>query len=313
MIQAGSRSLPEGRRGVRWVARAIGFALLGIAAVAGATVGLEAQGRQPLTGRVVRVMDGDTIAVRVDKRVFTVRYIGTNTRDARMPGDSVDAGPTEAAEFNRALVLGQTVRLEMDAQEKDAQGRLLAYVYVGDLMVNAELVANGYAEVAIKPPNVMHEEMLQQLQRQARLLKVGRWRDSPYVGREPGSRRAGAPPKQSASAGDPKTAAGRTHLRHGGPARSSASRRVDLPHLPSRQGGREPQQHRGAALPPAGRRGVREDPARTLLRQRRRGARGRDASRSALSGLSLPAAGSPRPGRAASRRTPHRGTGGAWS
>lgn len=211
MIQAGSRSLPEGRRGVRWVARAIGFALLGIAAVAGATVGLEAQGRQPLTGRVVRVMDGDTIAVRVDKRVFTVRYIGTNTRDARMPGDSVDAGPTEAAEFNRALVLGQTVRLEMDAQEKDAQGRLLAYVYVGDLMVNAELVANGYAEVAIKPPNVMHEEMLQQLQRQARLLKVGRWRDSPYVGREPGSRRAGAPPKQSASAGDPKTApAGRT-------------------------------------------------------------------------------------------------------
>lgn len=211
MIQGGSRSLPEGRRGVRWVARAIGFALLGIAAVAGATVGLEAQGRQPLTGRVVRVMDGDTIAVRVDKRVFTVRYIGTNTRDARMPGDSVDAGPTEAAEFNRALVLGQTVRLEMDAQEKDAQGRLLAYVYVGDLMVNAELVANGYAEVAIKPPNVMHEEMLQQLQRQARLLKVGRWRDSPYVGREPGSRRAGAPPKQSASAGDPKTApAGRT-------------------------------------------------------------------------------------------------------
>lgn len=211
MIQAGSRSLPEGRRGVRWVARAIGFALLGIAAVAGATVGLEAQGRQPLTGRVVRVMDGDTIAVRVDKRVFTVRYIGTNTRDARMPGDSVDAGPTEAAEFNRALVLGQTVRLEMDAQEKDAQGRLLAYVYVGDLMVNAELVANGYAEVAIKPPNVMHEEMLQQLQRQARLLKVGRWRDSPYVGREPGGRRAGAPPKQSASAGDPKTApAGRT-------------------------------------------------------------------------------------------------------
>ena len=207
MIQAGSRSLPEGRRGVRWVARAIGFALLGIAAVAGATVGLEAQGRQPLTGRVVRVMDGDTIAVRVDKRVLTVRYIGINTRDARMPGDSMTAGPTEAAEFNRALVLGQTVRLEMDAQEKDAQGRMLAYVYVGDLMVNAELVANGYAAVAISPPNVMHEETLQQLQRQARLLKVGRWRDSPYVGREPG--RAAAPPKQSASAGDPKTAPAR--------------------------------------------------------------------------------------------------------
>jgi micrococcal nuclease len=192
---------------VRWVARAIGLAMLGIAAVAGATVALEAG--EPLSGRVVRVMDGDTIAVRVDKRVITVRYIGVNTRDTRRPGDSVDAGPTEAAEFNRALVLGQTVRLEMDAQEKDAQGRMLAYVYVGDLMVNAELVANGYAAVAINPPNVLHEEMLQHLQRQARLLKVGRWRDSPYVGREPAGRRAAAPPKQSAFVGDPKTLPGR--------------------------------------------------------------------------------------------------------
>jgi micrococcal nuclease len=203
MIRVGFRNQPKGRRGVRWVARAVGLALLGIAAVAGATIGLEAG--EPLSGRVVRVMDGDTIAVRVDKRVITVRYIGINTRDARMPGDSVAAGPTEAAEFNRALVLGQTVRLEMDAQEKDAQGRTLAYVYVGDLMVNAELVANGYAAVATSPPNVMHEETLQHLQRQARLLKVGRWRDSPYVGRAPGAPRAAAPPTPSASVGDPKT------------------------------------------------------------------------------------------------------------
>ena len=174
MSQAMSRPWPKGQRGVLWAARAIGFVLLGVAAVASATIAIEAG--EPFTGRVVRVMDGDTIAVRVDKSVLTVRYIGVNTRDARMRGDSVDAGPSEATEFNRALVLGQTVRLEMDAQEKDAQGRLLAYVYVGDLMVNAELIANGYAEVAVKPPNVMHEEMLKHLQRQARLLKVGRWR-----------------------------------------------------------------------------------------------------------------------------------------
>ena len=149
MSQAMSRPWPKNQRGVLWAARAIGFVLLGVAAVASATIAIEAG--EPFTGRVVRVMDGDTIAVRVDKSVLTVRYIGVNTRDARMRGDSVDAGPSEATEFNRALVLGQTVRLEMDAQEKDAQGRLLAYVYVGDLMVNAELIANGYAEVAVKP------------------------------------------------------------------------------------------------------------------------------------------------------------------
>jgi endonuclease YncB( thermonuclease family) len=48
-------------------------------------------------------------------------------------------------ETNRKLVQGQTVRLELDVQERDRYGRLLAYVYVGDTMVNAELVAQGYA------------------------------------------------------------------------------------------------------------------------------------------------------------------------
>ena len=195
------------RNPARLVARCLAHAILalslGIAGVASGTIAaLEA--RDSLAGRVVRVMDGETIAVRIDKRVLTVRYIGINTRDARMPADGMIAGPAEAAEFNRALVLGQTVRLELDAQEKDAQGRTLAYVYVGDLMINAEMVANGYASVAIKQPNATHEEMLQHLQRQARLLKVGRWRDTPYLSREP-TRRA-TPPGQSASAGGSRPA-----------------------------------------------------------------------------------------------------------
>ncbi len=186
----------RGRLVAQGLAHAILAAMLGFAGVASGTIAALEAG-EPLTGRVVRVIDGDTIAVRIDKKVLTVRYIGINTREFKMPADSMIAGPTEAAEFNRALVLGQTVRLEMDQQEKDAQGRTLAYVYVGDLMVNAEMVANGYAAVSITPPNAMHEDMLQQFQRQARLLKVGRWRDSPYISREPV--RKPSSPSQSAS------------------------------------------------------------------------------------------------------------------
>jgi micrococcal nuclease len=203
MKWVGTRSRNPARLAARCLAHAILALSLGIAGVASGTIAaLEA--RDSLAGRVVRVMDGETIAVRIDKRVLTVRYIGINTRDARMPADTMIAGPAEAAEFNRALVLGQTVRLELDAQEKDAQGRTLAYVFVGDLMVNAEMVANGYASVAITQPNVTHEEMLQHLQRQARLLKVGRWRDTPYLSREP--TRRSTPPNQSASAGGSRPA-----------------------------------------------------------------------------------------------------------
>ena len=199
-----------GRAAARWLAHAVLGLILAIAGVASGTiVALEAG--EPLTGRVVRVIDGETIAVRIDKKVLTVRYIGVTTREARMPADSMIAGPAEAAEFNRALVLGQTVRLELDAQEKDAQGRTLAYVYVGDLMVNAEMVANGYASVAVKEPNVQFQEMLQGYERQARLLKVGRWRDSPYISREPTRRPSPSGPGQSASASARPTTTPRTY------------------------------------------------------------------------------------------------------
>ncbi|MCI0460400.1 MAG: thermonuclease family protein, partial [Gemmataceae bacterium] len=63
-----------------------------------------------------------------------------------------------------------------DVQERDRYGRLLAYVYLGDMMVNAEMVAQGYAQVMTIPPNVRHQDLFLKLQREARLLQIGLWR-----------------------------------------------------------------------------------------------------------------------------------------
>ena len=51
---------------------------------------------------------------------------------------------------------GKTVRLERDVEKYDQYRRLLAYVYVGDTMVNAELVGQGYAQVTTYPSNVTY-------------------------------------------------------------------------------------------------------------------------------------------------------------
>jgi micrococcal nuclease len=48
-------------------------------------------------------------------------------------------------------------------------------VYVGDLMLNAELVRQGYAQVATVPPNVKYQELFLQLQREARETKRRLW------------------------------------------------------------------------------------------------------------------------------------------
>jgi hypothetical protein len=68
---------------------------------------------------------------------------------------------------NRHLVQGKHVWLELDVPLRDRDGRLLAYVYVGDLMVNAELVRQDYAQVTTVPPSGKYAPLFQQLQREA--------------------------------------------------------------------------------------------------------------------------------------------------
>ncbi len=142
------------------------------------TVGLAPTAGDPrrLDGTVVKVVDGDTIHVQVNGRVEKVRYIGVNTPEVHHPTKGEEFGGREAAAVNRDLVTGQHVRLELDVQERDRYGRLLAYVWVGEVMINAELVRRGYAQVMTVPPNVRHQSMFLALQREARQAGRGLWR-----------------------------------------------------------------------------------------------------------------------------------------
>jgi micrococcal nuclease len=63
----------------------------------------------------------------------------------------------------------------LDVPLRDDEGRLLAYVYVGDLMVNAELVHLGSAQVTTVPPHVKYRERFLALQQEAREAKRGLW------------------------------------------------------------------------------------------------------------------------------------------
>jgi micrococcal nuclease len=81
----------------------------------------------------------------------------------------------EASALTKQLVEGKEVRLEFDVQRRDKYQRTLAYVYVGEMMVNVELERQGYAQVATFPPNVKYQELLLQLQREAREAGRGLW------------------------------------------------------------------------------------------------------------------------------------------
>ena len=133
-----------------------------------------------MRGRVVWVVDGDTIHVRVGPRIEKVRYIGVNAPEIPHPGArGWREGGARAHEVNRRLVAGRDVRLELDLGRRDPYGRLLAYAWVKRArrwaMVNAEMVRRGYAQVMTIPPNVKHQGLFLTLQREARAARRGFW------------------------------------------------------------------------------------------------------------------------------------------
>ena len=124
------------------------------------------------SGRVLSVVDGDTVVVA---GVGTVRYLGIDTPELHHPRRPVERYAARAAALNRRLVSGRIVTLETDVEERDAYGRLLAYVYVNGRMVNARLVAEGAAEAFPFPPNTRHRTLFARLQRDATAAGRGQW------------------------------------------------------------------------------------------------------------------------------------------
>lgn len=153
-----------------WARRAAFLAII-TTLTAGIAYGVFAlSGDGPESFLVVRVIDGDTIKLENGE---TIRYLLIDTPETTE--EPVDCYGREATERNRELVEGQRVRLERDATDRDAYGRLLRYVYVDDMLVQAELVRDGYGFVYSRQPDVKYLRDMAALERQAREEGAGLW------------------------------------------------------------------------------------------------------------------------------------------
>lgn len=122
--------------------------------------------------KVVNVVDGDTIKIETGE---TVRYIGIDTPETVHPNKPVQCYGKEASDKNTALVEGKVVELEKDISEKDKYGRLLRYIWIGDMLVNETLVREGYAQSNTYPPDVKYQDRFLAAQKLAREEQKGLW------------------------------------------------------------------------------------------------------------------------------------------
>ena len=147
----------------------------------------------PHPGTVIRAVvtrhtDGDTARFLLDGGTEEkVRFIGIDTPE--VSGETEPYGAEASAYTAEAIPIGTTVWLELDAEERDRYGRLLAYVWLerpdetsnGQIrsgMLNARLLLDGYAQVYTFPPNVKYVDQFTRYQTEARGAGRGLWSDS---------------------------------------------------------------------------------------------------------------------------------------
>lgn len=130
---------------------------------------------------VTRVVDGDTIDVRIDGggEIEKVRLLGINTPESVDPRRPVQCFGKEASAFAKQLMEGKRVALKEDVQadNRDKYGRLLRNILLEDgTDVNALLIKEGYAYAYVSfPLNKQRKAEMRRLEQEARTAKRGLW------------------------------------------------------------------------------------------------------------------------------------------
>lgn len=129
---------------------------------------------------VIRVVDGDTISVRIGGREERVRYIGLDAPEVANAGagTAAECGGDEARTANERLITGEVLFLERDVSDRDRFGRLLRHAWLADAEwrpVGLELVESGAVEARSYRPDTARDDELDAAERRARDRGAGIW------------------------------------------------------------------------------------------------------------------------------------------
>jgi len=128
---------------------------------------------------VERVVDGDTVVVRVQGERERIRLIGVDTPETVKPDAPVDCfGPEASDETTGLLPGGSTVWLESDASQGDADryDRLLRYVWAPDgTMLNEHLIADGFGREDTYDDPYRYRDRFMAAEAEAERADLGLW------------------------------------------------------------------------------------------------------------------------------------------
>ena len=132
-----------------------------------------------VVARVNYVIDGDTVILESGEKI---RFLGLDTPEIKKSHAGKDQGREEpwgrdAANYLTVLLQGKEVGLEFDSVKKGTYGRTLAYVILGDELVNALLLKEGYARYKTYDNVLKYGDYLKEQEGLARIRGKGLWEE----------------------------------------------------------------------------------------------------------------------------------------
>ncbi|NWF75809.1 MAG: thermonuclease family protein [Nitrospirae bacterium] len=159
------------RKGLNLVAL-IFFILVAVLYLINEKYPLKSKSEEPYVS-VIKVYDGDTVSVKVDRKQEKIRLIGIDA-----PEMGQEPWGENAKRYLENLLDSSDweIRLEYDIEKRDQYNRLLAYIWTKDNKnVNLLMLKSGYAVLYTFPPNVKYVEEFRVAQKEAREKEIGIW------------------------------------------------------------------------------------------------------------------------------------------
>lgn len=144
---------------------------------------------------VKRVVDGDTVKVKINDEEYTVRLIGIDTPESVHPDSNKNTVyGKEASDYAKDIIKeGNTVYLEKDISDTDMYGRLLRYLWldntdntedeneIKEKMYNAKIIKEGYAVAYKFGKDKKNYEFFYNLELEAAENNIGLWSENGLV------------------------------------------------------------------------------------------------------------------------------------
>lgn len=132
------------------------------------------------TVELIKCVDGDTATFNINGKRKKVRFLGIDTPESVHPYKEVEEYGKDASEYTCNLLKNANLielSYENDLSKTDKYGRILAWVWADNELVQEKLVSIGYAEVKYIYAKYSKLDMLYKVEEEARNKKIGIWYD----------------------------------------------------------------------------------------------------------------------------------------